>query len=261
MLRNFFQPFMAGIFLESGLNTSRRMFDFVFKMFSAADTSIPAQGMEAIPQQLAAQIGKKNILCNKKVKRIEGKKVITEEGEEFKANQILIATEATGFASQYITDGYSTDKQSATCVYFKAPQSPVSKPIIALNASSDKVVNNLCVMSDVSPAYAPEGQHLISASIIGLEKATDEELSVTIKAEMSKWFGQHTQSWEHLKTYRIAYALPNQDAVTNEVAPKGFHIKENLFVAGDYLLNGSNNAAMKSGRLSAEAIAEAIESS
>jgi protoporphyrinogen oxidase len=259
MLRNFFQPFMAGIFLENDLHTSRRMFDFMFKVFSSGDVSIPAQGMEAIPLQLAAQVGKKNILCNKKVKRIDGKKVITAEGEEFRANQILIATEATGFASHYVADGYSTDKHSVTCVYFKAPQSPLSKPIIALNASSDKVVNNLCVMSNVSPAYAPEGQHLISTSIIGLEVASDEELSETIKAEMAKWFGQLTQSWEHLKTYRIEYALPNQDSVTNYIAPKALHIKDNLFVAGDYLLNGSINAAMQSGRLAAEAIAEAIK--
>ncbi len=76
---------------------------------------------------------------------------------------------------------------------------------------------------------------------------------------MSKWFGQLTQAWEHLKTYRIEYALPNQDAVTNDVAPKGFHIKDNLFVAGDYLLNGSINAAMKSGRLVAEAIGEVVK--
>lgn len=259
MLRNFFHPFLAGIFLENALHTSRRMFDFVFKVFSSDDTSIPAQGMEAIPLQLAAQVGKKNILCNKKVKRIDGKKVITTEGEEFKAGHILIATEPTGFASHYIADGYSTDKHSATCVYFKAPQSPLSKPIIALNASSDRVVNNLCVMSNVSPAYAPEGQHLISASIIGLETASDEELSQTIKAEMAQWFGQLTQSWEHLKTYRIEYALPNQDSVSNYIPPKALHIKDNLFVAGDYLLNGSINAAMKSGRLAAEAIAEAIK--
>ena len=259
MLNNFFQPFMGGIFLDSGLSTSRRMFDFVFKMFSAGDTSIPAQGMEAISKQLAGQVGKKNILCNKKVKSINGKKVITEAGEEFKANQILIATEATGLASRYISDGYSTDKQSSTSVYFKTTQSPIAKPILALNASGDKVVNSIAVMSNVSPAYAPLGEHLISASIIGLEKASDEELSTTIKTEMSKWFGEQTQSWQHLKTYRIEYSLPNQDAVTNDVEPKGFHIKDNIFVAGDFLLNGSINAAMKSGRLAAEAIGEVVK--
>ena len=56
MLRNFFQPFIAGIFLENGLITSRREFDFVFKMFSEGDTAVPAQGMEEIPRQLVAQI-------------------------------------------------------------------------------------------------------------------------------------------------------------------------------------------------------------
>jgi predicted NAD/FAD-dependent oxidoreductase len=59
-----------------------------------------------------------------------------------------------------------------------------------------------------------------------------------------------------LKTYRIKYALPNQEKVSNEVPNSEIKINENLFICGDHLLNGSINAAMKSGRLVAELIDE-----
>ena len=49
-------------------------------------------------------------------------------------------------------------------------------------------------------------------------------------------------------------ALPNQETVTNELAANQLKINENLYICGDHLMNGSINAAMKSGRLVAELI-------
>ena len=51
-INGFFKPFYAGIFLENELTTSRRMFDFVFKMFAEGDTAIPANGIAEIPKQI-----------------------------------------------------------------------------------------------------------------------------------------------------------------------------------------------------------------
>ena len=62
------------------------------------------------------------------------------------------------------------------------------------------------------------------------------------------------EDWNLLKTYRINYALPNQNSISNELDSSQFKINENLFICGDHLLNGSINAAMKSGRLVAEYI-------
>jgi hypothetical protein len=45
MIARFYRPFLSGIFLENDL-PSRRMFDFVMKMFSDGDVAVPALGME-----------------------------------------------------------------------------------------------------------------------------------------------------------------------------------------------------------------------
>ncbi len=261
MLRNFFQPFMAGIFLENGLTTSRREFDFVFKMFSSGNTSIPEKGMEMIPQQLAGKLQENTIVCHKEVKSIQEQKVVTKEGEEWTAPVILLATNPTQLVSQYLSgDQKKTDYRSTTNVYLTTEQSPITKPIIALNARGSRLVNNLCVLNEVATSYAPEGKSLISVSINGKQDHSDEELTELIKEELSRWFGKQTSEWQHLRTYRIDYALPNQDRVEHELAPEKIKLKEGLYATGDYWLNGSINAALRAGRMAAQAISSEMVS-
>ena len=72
-------------------------------------------------------------------------------------------------------------------------------------------------------------------------------------SELKFWYPEAI-SWKHVKTYHIAYALPNDDQVTNEPDHKALKLNAQTFVCGDHLMNGSINAAMKSGRMAAEAI-------
>jgi phytoene dehydrogenase-like protein len=261
MLRNFFQPFMAGIFLENALTTSRREFDFVFKMFTEGDTTVPAGGMEMIPRQLADKLGNGHIFCNQKVTNISGQKVTTEGGQTYEAPVILLATEPLGYVSRYLNGGKNAVRyHSTTNMYFSTDHAPFEKGLIALNAKGNKLVNNVCVMNKIAPAYAPEGKNLLSISINGLQQTADEVLEQQVKKELSQWFGNQTSAWQHLRTYRVQYALPDQDSVTHEADASQLKLREGLYAAGDYLLNGSINAAMRSGRIAADVIKEELVS-
>jgi hypothetical protein len=57
MIDRFLRPFLGGIFLERELDTSSRMLDFVWRMFSTGAAALPADGMGAITRQLADQTG------------------------------------------------------------------------------------------------------------------------------------------------------------------------------------------------------------
>ncbi|WKN43564.1 protoporphyrinogen/coproporphyrinogen oxidase [Tunicatimonas pelagia] len=252
MLRNFFQPFMAGIFLEGDLTTSRREFDFVFKMFSEGDTAIPELGMEEIPKQLASRLHPGTVLTNRRVTTINGQTVTTDDGSTHTAQQILLATEPNELLATFTSVKPAQPYHSTVNVYLTADQSPIPKPMLALNARPDRLVNNVVVMSNVSSAYAPLGKHLISVSINGSRSETDEELTEIIKSELRTWLGTQTNAWQHLKTYRIDYALPNQDSVSHNLTREQCKVSKELFVTGDYLLNGSINAAMRAGRQAAE---------
>ncbi len=62
------------------------------------------------------------------------------------------------------------------------------------------------------------------------------------------------KEWKHIKTYHIDQALPNQNEVLHDMKPSSLKISENLYQCGDFILNGSINAAMKTGRVAAELI-------
>ena len=254
MIQRFYKPFLSGIFLEDNLTTSNRMFDFVMKMFSEGDVVVPAFGMEEIPKQLVALLPKSSILYHKKASGISGNSVTLEDGTVFEANKILIATNANEFTKQFVPD-QKTSAQKVTNVYFEAPIAPTKKAIVILNASANKKwVNNLTVLSNVSAAYAPVGKVLLSVSYNGITPVKDLTLAENMKNELKQWYGEQVHNWKMIQTYRIDYALPIQDSVKNELSVSEIKISDTLFICGDHLLNGSINAAFKTGRLVAEAM-------
>lgn len=254
MIQRFYAPFLSGIFLENELKTSRRMFDFVMKMFSDGDVAVPALGMEEIPKQLIAMLPEGSIQCHSKVTVIDGNTIITEDGTVFEANQILLATAANALTQKYFPKQKMTSHQ-VTNIYFEAVEPPTKKAVVILNASTQKKwVNNLTVISNVSKAYAPKGKVLISISYNGIPTVDDATLAKNMKEELKQWYGEKVTSWKMLRAYRIEYALPTQESVQNEITASEIKIIDTLFICGDNLLNGSINAALKTGRLAAEAM-------
>lgn len=252
IISDFFAPFMSGIYLEQNLDTSSRMFEFVFKMFSESDTAIPAKGMGMIPRQLASDLSVEELILNERAISIDGNKVQTASGNVFEASTILIATTADCIPVPF--QRRLIKKKSVTCMYFSADQAPYQKALIALNAIPNRLVNNLAVMSNISSCYAPEGKSLISVSLSGNEQfIKQDELELKVKEELKIWF-KECSDWVPIKTYEIPYALPENSHVINDILPSSIRINYSTFICGDHLLNGSINAAMKSGRIAAEAM-------
>ena len=254
MIERFYAPFLSGIFLENELQTSRRMFDFVMKMFSDGNAAVPALGMEEIPKQLVGMLPKDSIQYNTKVTDIDGNKVTTVDGTVLEANQILLATTANELSKKFYPNQKMASHQ-VTNIYFESNEAPTEKAVVVLNASTHKKwVNNLTVMSNVSKAYAPKGKVLISVSYNGIPNIDDVALAENMKQELKQWYGEKVNNWKMLKSYRIEYALPAQESVRNEIPFSEIKISDSLFIFGDNLLNGSINAALKTGRLAAEAM-------
>ena len=254
MINRFYKPFFSGIFLENELSTSNRMFDFVMKMFSKGDAAIPELGMEEIPKQLVSMLPENAILYNVKVSKLENNTIHTENGQVFTSDKIIIATEATSFAKNYILEK-QTKSHQVTTVYFSAKVAPTKKAVVVLNASKNKkYVNNVTVMTNLSSDYAPKDCVLICVSCNGVSNENDEIIAKNITEELKQWYGNQVENWKLLKVYKINYALPNLEVLKDEITEINFKINDSLYICGDHLLNGSINAAMKSGRLVAENI-------
>ena len=255
MIERFFRPFFGGVFLESSLHTSSRMFRFVLRMFALGQAVVPASGMGAIPEQIAARLPADSLRLNTPVERVEPGRVYLTTGETIACRAVVVATEEP-VAARLLGESVvpAPPANGVTCVYFAANASPVAEPVLLLDGEGRGPVNNLVVMSNAAPSYAPPGQALISASILGLPPCSDAELVQRIQAQLTEWFGSTVQSWRHLRTYRIAHALPARPAGTLVQPQRPVRITPGLYVCGDHRDNPSIDGAMTSGFRAAQAL-------
>jgi hypothetical protein len=137
-----------------------------------------------------------------------------------------------------------------SCLYFSAPTAPVKEPILLLNGEGRGPINNLTVLTTVSPAYAAPGKHLISISVIDPQFAKAPDLENQVRQQLLDWFGESTQAWELLRIDRIPYAVPSQRTVEEKPA----RLKPGLYQCGDHCGIASIDTALASGTAAAEAI-------
>lgn len=259
MIARFFTPFLGGIFLDPTLHTSARMMEFVLRMFSQGDAVVPARGMEEIPQQIAAPLEPHTIWTNTKVQGIEDRAVRLGDGRRFEAQRIVLATE--GPEASRLLGQPERPWRSVTCLYFAAEFSPVREPVLVLNGSGHGIVNNLAVMSDVAPTYAPRGQALISVTVLGIPESSSQELVTTIQRELESWFGSTVQQWRHLRTYTIRHALPVQDPPLTPQGPDTNSPHDWFLVAGDHREHASIEGAIVSGMRAADLVIASLRGS
>lgn len=247
-IQQFFKPFFSGIYLEDNLATSSRMFEFLFKLFGEGYAAVPAKGMGMISAQLAESLTAEELILNEKIVKIEGNIAYAESGNVYEAKQIAIATDEANLPAPF--NQTVVEAKHALTLYFSAAATAKTTRI-ALNATDNTWVNNIAFMDHISSFYAPKGKALAAVSLKAAANAQDENLIAKTKTELAKWYPE-AKNWQHLKTYFIPYALPKDQTVSNEL--KAFKLNDYCYKCGDYLLNGSINAAMKSGRLVAESI-------
>lgn len=257
IIDSFFRPFFAGIFLEPDLQTSSRFFEFVFRMFSLEGAALPARGMRAIPEQLAAGLPADTVRVQVPVAVVESGRVRLAGGDTIQAKAIILATDA-GDLNELLPRQVPTTFNAVQCVYFSTPTPPVTEPILVLNGVSDSLINNFCVPSQVCRSYAPAGQSLLSVSVLG-DRENDLDLADAVKTELKTWFGAQVMEWRHLRTYNIRKALPRLTVPDNSLTIKAPWLTDGLYLCGDYLDTPSINGAMASGRRAAEAVLQKLQ--
>lgn len=252
VLEHFFRPFLGGIFLDRSLQTSSRMFEFVFRMFAQGKATLPRDGMQAIPEQLASRLAPGTIRFESPVSSLTTNGVQLASGETLSASKLVIATDARTAAHLLPDQTINQSSRHVACLYFAAKEAPVSGPWLVLNGEGAGPINNLCVPSEVAPSYAPEGQALVSCTVLEVTEP-NEELVQDVKSQLVDWFGPRANDWRHLRTDWIPEALPDQSPPALSPVIKPTKVSDTLYVCGDHRHTASIQGAMESGRLAAEA--------
>lgn len=236
-VETFFAPFLRGIFLEPRLSTSSRFLDFVLATFFAGPAALPAAGIGAVSAQLAEGL---DVRTGAAVTTVGPRAVSLQSGEQLRARAVVVATAG-------LVDEPAHGWNGVTCVYFDAPRAPLRGPWLVLNGEGGPV-NNLCVPSEVSPAYAPPGRALVSVSVLG---GGEPDLEA-IRAQLAGWFGRAAGGWHHLRSYALPHALPAYPLGASLEQPP--RLTASLYACGDHREHPSLNGALASGRRAAEAV-------
>lgn len=255
MIARFLRPLLAGILLDPTLSTSNRMARFVLQMQFRGEVALPAGGMQALPDQLAAALTRERVYLRTRVDALEGTTAHLRTGARVNARRaVVVATE--GPEAARLLDGAVADpgSRSVACCYFAAETPPLGEPALVLNGEGRGPVTNLSELSAVAPGYAPDGAALVSAAIVddrGLEEA---DLVAAVREQLLGWFGARVRAWRHLATYRIAHAQPAQPVGWLSPPHRPVRLGAGRYVAGDHRDVASINGALASGRRAADAV-------
>ena len=256
IISQFFTPFFSGIFLEPDLKTSSRMFEFVYKMFGEGYASLPKSGIEAIPKQLKANLKSTQYVFNTAVSRIEDGKIVLKNGTELESHFTIVATDPRQMISNL--KNQQTTWKSCDTFYFETEARVIDKPLIGLVADRESLINNIFYHTSIATDTTSK-REVLSVTVVKDHELNDTDFQKEIEEELRTLC--NIKVVRCLKRYRINHALPNVSNIQYDLSPSETKIKDTIFLASDYLLNGSLNAAMLSGERAAQGLVEVLEES
>lgn len=246
IIENFFEPFFAGIFLETELSTSSRMFEFVFKMFAQGDVAIPESGIQEIPYQIAKKLTRTNFMFNTQVDKILDGEIILKDKSKIKSDYTIIATEAKNLLEGRNLS--SVKWKSCVNFYFEIKQKSLGNGLIGLLPGKNTVINNIFFVSGIKSKITGAKQ-LLSVTVIDSKSLSNGELIDRVKYELKKYC--RINVIRLISQFNVTKSLPDLHDISNTKTPSEFQISDTIFLAGDHELNPSLNAAITSGEMSA----------
>lgn len=250
---SFLEPWLGGIFLGRDLGTSSRMLDFVMRMMAQGETVLPAHGMGAIPQQLAATLPSGVISLGCRVAGLEPGGVRLDDGTLVPASAVIVATEGD-VAAGLLGLPAPPRPRSALSLSYAATTPPRRGRDLLLNGEGEGPVNTVVCPSELSSHYAPTGQALITVGVIDAVSPEDAVLDLAVRRQLTTWFGTDVAAWRLLRVDRIRYAQPDQLPADLEPVAREVRLGDGRYVAGDHRETASLHGVLVSGRRAADAL-------
>lgn len=254
ILEGFLRPFFAGVFLDNDLGTDASVLRNDFRKFAFGRALLPAEGMGAIPRQLATRLplsrqryGSPVVEVVRSGERVTGIRLAS--GETVSCNALILATEEP--VSRRLLGLHAGRSWSqVTTLYFTGVDPLYEGGYLVLPAGRDRLVRHFADLTNVVPSYAPLGHRLLTATVLDAGNGIDAELIRRAEQEISAIFPGFV-SWEFLKRVDVPEALPSQQPgfLADQPARRQ---GGNLWLAGDQVARASIDSALASGLRAAD---------
>lgn len=250
------EPFLAGVLAESDGETSNAFARLLVRYFAFGRPGLPAQGIAALPEQLAAhaRTAGADIRLDARTDRVSshggGIRVDLTDGDSVGASRVVVAVSPdavaglTGLAAP-ATNGLQT-------WWFAATEPPTRSALLTVDGRVGRgpVVNSV-VMTHTVPSYAPAGRHLIAATCL-LPHGSAPTDEGDVRRHLGEIWGTDISAWEIIRRDDIIDALPAQPAPLS--APRSPRYAKRSYIAGDHRDTASIQGALASGERAARAV-------
>ena len=262
---NFIAPFYGGITLDRSLSTSKRVFEYTFKALSDGDSAVPADGMAAIPRQLATAAADAGATIHTdeavtELRENRRRAVVVTDSDRRAVDAVVVATAPQSAARLTSCESIPTEGVGCVTQHYRLPDAePLDTGRRLLLNAGDAAPNTVVPMSTVAPEYAPDDTLLLNATFLS-EAAMDtasEHLAAQTEETLSAWYPDRSfDRLEPIRTDRIPFAQFAQPPGVHESLPTVRDGGRRIYVAGEYTEWSSIQGAMKSGRKAARAVLE-----
>ncbi|WP_245614502.1 NAD(P)/FAD-dependent oxidoreductase [Actinokineospora inagensis] len=245
ILERFVRPFLSGVFLDPDLTVPSRFAEFVVRSFARGTIGIPAGGMRAVPDQLAAALPTDAVKYSFPIREVTPGQVTGDFGT-ITARHVVVAV--GGPAAHSLLGIPAPRTRGCVTYYHLADFPPVAEAALVLDAEKRGPVTNSIVLTNAAPEYAP-GAVLVSSTVVGNEDPGE----AVVREHLAAMYHQDTSAWQHVRTYRVPDALPVHTGPLRQPVALG----SNVYVCGDHRDTPSIQGALVSGRRAAKAVLSA----
>lgn len=245
-------PLLYAMLADSSGRTSATYAKWALHGLLTGTPGLPARGMQALPDQLAAGLRgpvRVEVHVERVVETGDGVQVQT-WGDTLHARRAVVAVSPE--AVDQLVSIPRPPMQGVATWWFSAPEPPSSLPVFALDGRGRiGPVRTAAEVTSFAPSYAPPGKHLVAAKTL-LDRPDGRSGAASVLRHLSAIYGVPTDRWEVVAHYEIPHAMPrHRPPLADRQQPR---VSERIYVAGDHRATGSVHGAMVSGQRAADAV-------
>ncbi|KHL09443.1 UNVERIFIED_CONTAM: hypothetical protein LK11_52665 [Mumia flava] len=238
------QPFLSGVLADADLTTSQRVVGMLVRAFVRGRPAVPADGMQAIPDQLAARLRPGTVHLGVTVTDLAPGCAQTDDGK-VQARAVVSAVDGHA-AGRLGLPG--APMRALTTWWFAADESPGTGAVLHVDAERRGPLANTVVMTEAATSYAPPGRALIAATEVGAHRRGAE----AARRHAGVLYATDARDWELLRADVIEHALPAHPP--GQPLRRRVALGDGVFVCGDHRDTPSIQGALVSGRRTADAV-------
>lgn len=257
-LRRVIDRFLSGVVLDDSGATSNAFALLLVRMFALGVPALPAEGMHALPRQLAAPLAERISTQRRATEAIvdgAGWRVTAEDGAVLRARQVVVAADARAAAA--LVGGEPAVTRGVVTDWWSSEQPWTGPPMIWVDGRPGQrgPVVNTAVISAAAPTYAPPGRQLIQASAL-VGPGHPEPTEAQMRAHAAAILGIDASDWQPVTRHVVVDALPAQPPPL--VVRRAIREPSGIWVCGDHRDTASIQGALVSGRRTGEAVLRSL---